>query len=107
MISHEHSALILESRYRKPGLTLSELAEAPEIPKGAIRAAFNFLQPSQEKLIEQAAALQAQNKELKAYAHMVAHDLKDPLAALVLTANLITDVPDLTRQGNGQPQCGF
>src|ERR1035437_3168274 len=43
-------------------------------------------------------ALQAQNKELEIYAHMVAHDLKDPLTVMVVTSDLISEVPDLTRQ---------
>jgi two-component system, sensor histidine kinase and response regulator len=45
-----------------------------------------------------AEALQAQNKELEIYAHMVAHDLKDPLTVMVVTSDLISEVPDLTRQ---------
>jgi len=49
-------------------------------------------------LPELAEALQAQNKELEIYAHMVAHDLKDPLTVMVVTSDLISEVPDLTRQ---------
>src|SRR5271157_749075 len=63
-----------------------------------IRDTFEDLQRSKEKLREREAALQARNKELEAYAHMVAHDLKDPLAVVVITSDLIADVPDLTRQ---------
>jgi signal transduction histidine kinase len=49
-------------------------------------------------LPEQNEALLAQNKELEIYAHMVAHDLKDPLTVMVVTSDLISEVPDLTRQ---------
>lgn len=49
-------------------------------------------------LPELAEALQAQNKELEIYAHMVAHDLKDPLTVMVVTSDLISEVPDLTHQ---------
>jgi signal transduction histidine kinase len=61
-----------------------------------------LLKPAAKKLEENvpalAEALQAQNKELEIYAHMVAHDLKDPLTVMVVTSDLISEVPDLTRQ---------
>ena len=47
---------------------------------------------------EQVTALEARNKELEEYAHMVAHDLKEPLTVLIMTADLIKDVPDLTSE---------
>jgi two-component system, sensor histidine kinase and response regulator len=47
-------------------------------------------------LLELAEGLQAKNKELEIYAHMVAHDLKDPLTVMVVTSDLIRDIPDLT-----------
>jgi signal transduction histidine kinase len=49
-------------------------------------------------LPELAETLQAQNKELEIYASMVAHDLKDPLTVMIVTSDLISDVPDLTRK---------
>jgi two-component system, sensor histidine kinase and response regulator len=36
------------------------------------------------------------NSELEDYAHMVAHDLKEPLTVLMLTADLINNIPDLS-----------
>ena len=93
----QHSPLS-EFLYKKPGTILPELAEAPGIPEGVMLDAFDHLQGSQEQLREHVAALQARNKELEAFAHMVAHDLKDSLAVMVLTSNLILDIPDLTRQ---------
>jgi signal transduction histidine kinase len=57
---------------------------------------FNDLQRSKAGLHEQIASLQARNKELEAYAHMVAHDLKDPLTAIIVTSNLIAKIPNMT-----------
>jgi signal transduction histidine kinase len=48
------------------------------------------------QLREHVTALEARNKELEDYAHTVAHDLKEPLTALIWAADLIKDVPDLT-----------
>ena len=44
----------------------------------------------------QVAALEVRNKELQEYAHTVAHDLKEPLTVLIMNADLIKDVPNLT-----------
>jgi two-component system sensor histidine kinase/response regulator len=82
--------------YRKSGVYVPELAEAWGIPEGEIRDVFNDLQRLQEPLSRQAATLQAQNEELKAYAHTVAHDLKNPLAVIISSLDVITDVHDLT-----------
>ena len=98
MVPNEQSLSLFESRYKKPKKNLTELTVAGGIPEGVEWDAYNNLQRSQEQLREQASALKAQNKELRAYAHMVSHDLKDPLAALVVTSDLITDIPDLTRR---------
>jgi signal transduction histidine kinase len=56
------------------------------------------LQLPQDRLREYAAELLARNKELEAYAHTVAHNLKNPLSVLVITSDLINDVPNLTRK---------
>ncbi|MGB8215398.1 MAG: HAMP domain-containing sensor histidine kinase [Anaerolineales bacterium] len=79
-------------------MTLPEVVEAPGIPDGMLRDAFNDLQRTQEQLHAQTAALLAQNKDLEEYAQMVAHDLKEPLTIMVVTADLITEIPDLTGQ---------
>ena len=79
-------------------MNLPELAEAARIPESMLLDTIDELQRSQEQLRQQAARLLVQNKELDAYASMVAHDLKDPLAILVMTSDLINDVPDLTPQ---------
>jgi signal transduction histidine kinase len=88
---------MLEFLYKKPGVNLPQLfEEAPDNLQYLIRNAFDDLQRSQVQLYEHVAALQSRNKELEAYASTVAHDLKEPLYAVLLMANLITNTPDLT-----------
>lgn len=87
-----------ESLFKKPGTKLPELAEAPGTSEDMMLDTFDHLQGSQEQLREHVSALQTRNKELEAFAHMVAHDLKDSLAVMVITSNLIIDIPNLSRQ---------
>ena len=82
----------------KPEVNLLELAEAPMISEGVRWDSFSDLQYSHEQLREILTDLKARNKELEAYDHMLAHDLKDPLTIMIAAADLITDVPDLTGQ---------
>jgi two-component system, sensor histidine kinase and response regulator len=96
MITNERSWQLVEPRYRQPGLNVPELDKAAQLPESMRRRALDKLQLSQDQLYARATALQVQNQELEAYAHMVAHDLKDPLTALIVTSDLITDIPDLT-----------
>ncbi|MGD0878025.1 MAG: HAMP domain-containing sensor histidine kinase [Anaerolineales bacterium] len=79
-------------------MNLPEVDETLGVPASRIRNARDNLQLSHEQLLEYAAALQTRNEELEAYAHTVAHNLKNPLAVLVITSDLITDIPDLTRK---------
>lgn len=72
------------------------LSETPHGLGDSIRDVFNGLQLSNEQLHEHIVTLQAKNKDLEAYARTVAHDLKEPLAVMVLTSNLINKIPDLT-----------
>jgi two-component system, sensor histidine kinase and response regulator len=96
MISHEQRVSLLEFLYRKPGVSLPEIPESPEILNGLIQDVFDELQRSRAQLREQVDALEARNKELSEYAHMVAHDLKEPLTILIMVADLIRNVGDLT-----------
>jgi two-component system sensor histidine kinase/response regulator len=96
MISHEERVSLLEFLYRKPGVNLPEIPQSPEILNDLIRDVFDDLQRSRVQLREQVDALETRNKELKEYAHMVAHDLKEPLTILIMIADLIRDVGDLT-----------
>jgi two-component system sensor histidine kinase/response regulator len=96
MISYEQRVSLLEFLYRKPGTALPEIPESPEILDDLIRDVFDDLQRSRAQLREQVDALEARNKELSEYAHMVAHDLKEPLTILIMVADLIRNVGDLT-----------
>jgi signal transduction histidine kinase len=53
---------------------------------------------SEARLRDQAAALQARNEELDAYAHTVAHNLKNPLTVIITTSDILTDIPNLKRK---------
>ncbi len=52
---------------------------------------------TQGQMREDAAILQAHNDELDAFAHTVAHDLKNPLAVIITTADVIDHVTDLSK----------
>ncbi len=54
------------------------------------------LKRSEDRLREHAAALQTRNDELDAYAHTVAHNLKNPLSVIIMTSDAISDITDLT-----------
>jgi two-component system sensor histidine kinase/response regulator len=98
MKTYEYHRLPPQNPYRKPERILPELVETLEIPEGMLQDVIYDLQRTHEQLRERVTDLQVRNKELEASAHMIAHDLKDLLAVLVLSSNLITDVPDLTPQ---------
>ena len=98
MITNERSWLLVGPRYRQPGLKVPELDKSARIPESMRRGVQDDHQLTQEQLCARATALQAQNSELEAYTHMVAHDLKDPLTALIVTSDLINDIPDLSGQ---------
>ena len=98
MRSDERPQSIPDFQPRKPDVNLLESAEAPSISVGARRDSLGDLQCSHEQLREMLSNLRTRNIELEAYDHMLAHDLKDPLIIMIAAADLITDVPDLTRQ---------
>jgi signal transduction histidine kinase len=95
MTSYEQRVLLLEFLYRKPGVTLPDVSETPGNLEYLIRDVFDNLQHAKVQLHDQITTLEARNKELEEYAHMVAHDLKEPLTVLVMTADLIKDIADL------------
>lgn len=94
--SYGQRVSLLEFLYRKPGVTLPDVPEAPETLTCLIRDVFDDLQRSKVQLREQVTSLEERNNDLEEYACMVAHDLKEPLTVLILNADLIKDVPDLT-----------
>ena len=98
MKSDKRPQLIPDFQSRKPDVNLLELAETPRMSEDVRRDALSDLQYSHEQLYELLSDLRARNKELEAYDHMLAHDLKDPLTIMIAAADLITDVPDLTGQ---------
>jgi two-component system sensor histidine kinase/response regulator len=98
MTSHKQNFSLMEYLKRNPGVRLPDVSEAPETLEDLIREVFGDLPHSQVQLREQVTALEARNRELKRYDQMVAHDLKDPLTVLVMTADLINDVHDLTSE---------
>jgi signal transduction histidine kinase len=99
MEPYEQRVPILEFLFRKPVLNLPKFSEeTPKNIEDQIQAVFDDLQSSQIQLSEHVAALQSKNRELEAYAYTVAHDLKEPLAVMILTSNLINRIPDLTHE---------
>ena len=83
---------------RKPDGSLPKMAKAPMISEGVRQDSLGDLQCSPEQLYELLSDLRVRNKELETYDHMLAHDLKDPLTIMIAAADLITEIPDLTRQ---------
>ena len=98
MTSYEQPVSLLEFLYRKPGVSLTDVPEDPETLECLLQDVFDDLQLSKARLREQVTGLEAHNRELEEYAHMVAHDLKEPLTVLILTTDLIKDVRDLTSE---------
>ena len=98
MRSYQERPPLLDFLYRKPGGSLPDLTEDAGILEDILQDAFDDLRRSTFQLRQQVSALQVRNKELEEYAHMVAHDLQEPLSILVLTSNVITDIPDLTSE---------
>ena len=96
MTSYEQRVSLLEFLYRKPGVSLPDVLEAPENLERLILDVFDGLQRSKAQLRDQVAALEVRNHELDEYAHMVAHDLKEPLTILIMNTDLIKDAHDLT-----------
>jgi two-component system, sensor histidine kinase and response regulator len=98
MISNEERVSLLELLFKKTGMSLPELSEDPGILEDMIQDVFDDLQRLSTELRAQVSALQARNRDLEEYVHMVAHDLKEPLVVLAFTSNLITNVPHLTSE---------
>ncbi|HEX5808736.1 MAG TPA: histidine kinase dimerization/phospho-acceptor domain-containing protein, partial [Anaerolineales bacterium] len=94
MTTYQQHVSLLEFLHRKPGVNLADIPEAPEALECLIRDIFDDLQRSKAQLRKQVSDLEVRNKELEEYAFMVAHDLKEPLTVLILTADLIKDFPE-------------
>jgi two-component system sensor histidine kinase/response regulator len=98
MTSYKQHFSLLEYLKRNPGVSLPNMAETPETLAGLMREVFGDLPHTPAQLRERVIILEARNRELEKYDQMVAHDLKDPLIILIMTADLINNVPDLTRK---------
>jgi two-component system, sensor histidine kinase and response regulator len=95
---YEQRKLLLELFNLKPGLNLPEKFEADEVSEMARHNELSALKRSTERLHDQIASLKARNKELEDYAHTVAHNLKNPLAVIILTSDAMIDIEDLTKE---------
>jgi two-component system, sensor histidine kinase and response regulator len=95
MTSYQQRVSLMEFLCRKPGVGLPDVSEDPETLEGLLQDVFDDLQRSKARLGQQVTSLEAHNKELEEYAYMLAHDLKEPLNVLIMTTDLIKDIPDL------------
>jgi signal transduction histidine kinase len=95
MESYEKHVPVLDFLSRKISLNSHWFSETPENLEFLIQQAFDELEHSKEGLSDYITTLQSQNKELEAYAHTVAHDIKVPLSVILLASHLIADNPDL------------
>lgn len=94
--THDQHELLLEKYNLGPGLDIPTPFDSLGFSDVVIRNELKTLQHSNELLRKQSADLQSRNKELEAYAHTVAHALKNPLAAIIVTSGAIADINDLT-----------
>jgi len=95
MTLQEKRKLELDVQHSKPHLDILEPFAALAISEKAVRDEINTLQQSNEQLREQLAILQSRNEELDAYAHTVAHDLKNPLSVIIMTTYTFFNINDL------------
>jgi two-component system, sensor histidine kinase and response regulator len=98
VLSYEERVTLLELLFRETGMSLPELVQDPELLEDMIQDVFDGLQRSTVHLRGQISALQARNRDLEEYVHMVAHDLKEPLIVLAICSNLIANIPDLNSE---------
>jgi signal transduction histidine kinase len=63
-----------------------------------LRARNEDLTRSENQLREDAEVLKTRNEELDAYAHTVAHNLKNPLSVIIAAADVINEIGNLTRK---------
>jgi two-component system sensor histidine kinase/response regulator len=95
---HEKLKLLPEQFTLRSGLVVPQPFESLGSSEAVLRNELKALQRSNDLLKEQSASLQSRNEELEAYAHTIAHDLKNPLAIIISSCDLIRYIPDLTPQ---------
>ena len=86
----------LEGPFLKTAETTSELRASATLPLHDERADGRASNRSDTGASQLSASLQARNRELAAYAHTVAHNLKDPLSVIIGTSDAILHISDLT-----------
>jgi signal transduction histidine kinase len=94
--SYDYRKLLQEPAEQKLVLYIPELSGSPEISEEAVRNELRALRRSNNRLHEQLSVLEARNRELDAYAHTVAHNLKNPLAVILMIADAFSEITDLT-----------
>ena len=93
---YQQHTLLRERMSIRPGMYVPERPEAIDVSEEGLRTELRALRRTNDRLREQNAELLARNEELDAFAHTVAHDLKNPLCALIVTSGAISDITDLT-----------
>lgn len=82
----------------KTGKSTSEISDHSSVAlEGEGKETAAFLRADAESR-KPSAELQERNRELSAYAHTVAHNLKDPLAVIIGTSDAILRISDLTQE---------
>lgn len=94
--THDQHKLLLETFGLGSGLDVPPAYDSLGFSDVVVRNELKTLQHSNDLLRKQSAELQSRNEELEAYAHTVAHALKNPLAAIIVTSGAISDIHDLT-----------
>jgi two-component system, sensor histidine kinase and response regulator len=74
----------------------TEAQESTVVAQASDMRGLEGWQTAEAALRQQAADLQSRNDDLAAFAHTVAHDLKDPLAVILATSDAIVHITDLT-----------
>ncbi len=91
---------IIETGLEKPyAILLRDLQRSEEQLRGiaaTLQSQNESLTRAENQLRKESAALITQNEELEAYAHTVAHDLKNPLTAIIAAGDVINEVTTLT-----------
>ncbi len=85
-----------DSNLMKPEPYASDLQEAGLKEPSTGRSGLKVIPASSLPWAEQADSLEARNRELAAYDHTVAHNLKDPLSVILATTDAILHITDLT-----------
>jgi signal transduction histidine kinase len=98
LTSYEQRKLLMESFYLKPRLAIPLPGEFGEVAGIALHNEIRVLQQTNDRLQEQLVYLKTRNDELDAYAHTVAHDLKNPMTIIIAACDVVSHISDLSHQ---------